>query len=236
MFQSAQNHLSDQSVLKGRIAYLLSTFRDEWSATQSGGANFSRLLMLMTFVEVLNEHLPRRLAKRSQTKRKTKRRRSDGELRFTRQYLGRVNSSYRNFAGLLCVMWRHKLAHEFSPKGFALRDGRRIGWQFSDDSGSRVQHLQILQDYGGFVFHVNLNQFFDDIQAGISRFQDDVLAKSLRTKRRYRKQFDMLEKEPTEKELLEKYRYLSQGEFRRVRQQVKRCGESKYQVSENDRS
>ncbi len=222
MSQNAQNRLSDKSVLQGCLAYLLNTFHDEWSATQSGGANFSCLLMLMTFVEVLNEHLPRPSAKRSEMKRKTKRRRWNRELRFTRQYLGKVNSSYRDFAGLLCVMWRHKLAHEFSPKGFALRDGRRVGWQFSDDAELRGQHLQVLQDHGEFVFHVNLNQFFDDIQEGIRRFRDDVLAKSPQTKRRYRRHFDILEKEPTEKELLEKYVYLSQDEFRRIRQEVER--------------
>jgi hypothetical protein len=97
-------------------------------------------------------------------------------IRFGRDYLGRVNSDYKNAFGLLFDMYRHGLAHTHLARTVRYRKGRTwhfIGWAITEE---RTDHLAfnrgIRSRYLRLV--VSIPQLVDDTIAAIDLFIEDL--------------------------------------------------------------
>ena len=65
-------------------------------------------------------------------------------VEFIREYLGRVDSRYKEVGGLLYLCLRHGMVHLVTPKRIELEDGKILDFSFRR-SGEREKHLKIVK-------------------------------------------------------------------------------------------
>lgn len=98
---------------------------------------------------------------------------SSNAVEFVREYLGQVNSRYRDIGGLLYYAYRHGTIHEYEPKLIELNDGTKLAWCLIKGDAKQI-HLTPRRDQGILTIRVHLTALYDDLNDAIDLFIQDL--------------------------------------------------------------
>lgn len=211
--------ISTKAYIKGHFAYLRDELKREFGSYLDNTASFSRLLLLFVFVEWCEEYLKKPTLGKSTSRSKPRKRRIKDTL-FMQRYMSQVNPTYGKFPGILKAVFRNPLAHRGQPDAFVLKSGTCVGWEFSNGDNDRTKHLKVVRDCAERpVIHLNMGQFYADLQQAIHLFAQTALASS--RKSQYLRRIKEMENARTESGLLQQYRYVHEAEFDYIREQIR---------------
>lgn len=94
-------------------------------------------------------------------------------VKFLREYLGKVDSTYKEVGGLLYHLLRHGLIHRFIPKRLKLNNGTILDFQYTLDM-NRAGHLKMVEIQGAKKLSISLSLLYDDLLSAIDLFTDDI--------------------------------------------------------------
>ena len=151
---------------------------------------------------------------------------SKNAVKFLREYLGRVDSCYKEVGGLLYDSLRHGYVHLFTPKRIQLKNGMIVDFSFAT-GGQRQDYLTVkkteeLQMSGQRVeiyrllLYVSL--LYEDLLSAIDKYAEDirhnqalsdVFEPAFETRRNPQKEEDLLKKQ-----------HVQSSDFNFVRKQI----------------
>jgi hypothetical protein len=94
-------------------------------------------------------------------------------VKFLREYLGRIDSRYKEVGGLLYDLLRHGWIHRFTPKRLKLNSGTILDFQYTLDM-NRAGHLKIVEIQGAKKLSVSVSLLYNDFLSAIDLFAEDV--------------------------------------------------------------
>lgn len=94
-------------------------------------------------------------------------------VKFLREYLGRVDSRYKEVGGLLYNLLRHGWVHRFTPKMLKLNNGTILDFHYSLDM-NRGDHIKMVEIEGAKKLLISLSLLYSDLISAIDLFAEDV--------------------------------------------------------------
>lgn len=157
----------------------------------------------------------------------SRRKLSENAVKFLREYLGRIDSRYKEVGGLLYDALRHGLVHLTTPKRMLLKNGMILDFSFTP-AGRREKYLKVtkreeIEKVGKIEIcrlSIDLSQLYEDLLSAMDMYAEDirhnqalseVFQKAFETRRQPEK--------AKEEELLNKP-YIQQSDFDFVREQI----------------
>lgn len=149
-------------------------------------------------------------------------------VEFMREYLGRIDSRYREVSGLIYDMIRHGYIHLATPKRIKLRDGEILDILFSR-SGKREEYLKAVKmpefprtssQVDIYRISLDLPLLYRDLLLAIDEYAEDVKEKQ-ELSDTFREAFEARRKpEKAKEENLLNKPYIQQSDFDFVRAQI----------------
>jgi hypothetical protein len=103
----------------------------------------------------------------------------ENAIAFAREFLGRVDTRYRDLYGLLVDMYRHGLAHTHLTKTFRFRGLANrwitVGWAITDGKAHNERHLTVEQKEARFCrLWLHVPTLVKDTLKAIKEYQSDL--------------------------------------------------------------
>ena len=108
---------------------------------------------------------------------------SSNSVEFMREYIGRIDTRYKEVGGLLYNALRHGYVHLATPKRMQLKNGMILDFSFgSAIAGKRQGHLKVtkreeIERVGKLEIcrlFVNLSQLYEDLLSAMDKYAEDI--------------------------------------------------------------